>query len=208
MGRVEQLFPTHIFMDICNLDIESDVTFLQKLPLAKTTDEVTDNYGFRSASSYVLNNPEVSTLRNWIIDCLDEYAIRVLGYDIAGMALTQSWVSIKDNSQKHIAHKHPNSLISGVFYFDDHDTAITFTKEDDDFLMVKRNVEIAPYNQYHVQPMKYGLILFPSWLEHEVTVNTDVKRYSMSLNSVPIEGFGSAGDLTELKYDMIQGRMQ
>ena len=136
MGRVEQLFPTHIFMDICNLDIEGDVTFLQKLPLAKTTDEVTDNYGFRSASSYVLNNPEVSTLRNWIIDCLDEYAIRVLGYDIAGMALTQSWVSIKDNSQKHIAHKHPNSLISGVFYFDDHDTAITFTKEDDDFLMV------------------------------------------------------------------------
>ncbi len=117
-------------MNICDSDIEKDVAFLKGLPLADTTDEVTDNYGFRSSSSYVLNNNEVSTLRNWIIDCLDEYAINVLGYDIAGMAITQSSVSIKDNSQKHIAHKHPNSLISGVFYFDDNDTAITFTKEN------------------------------------------------------------------------------
>ena len=208
MSRIEQLFPINIYMNICDSDIEKDVAFLKGLPLADTTDEVTDNYGFRSSSSYVLNNNEVSTLRNWIIDCLDEYAINVLGYDIAGMAITQSSVSIKDNSQKHIAHKHPNSLISGVFYFDDNDTAITFTKEDNDFLMVKRNTEIAPYNQYHITPMKYGLILFPSWLEHEVSVNTDAKRYSMSLNSVPLGGFGSAGDLTEFKYDMIQGRMQ
>lgn len=216
MARVEQLFPINIFMDMCNLDIEGDIAFLEKMPLAdspvlksgQSNDEAINNYGYRSQSFYVLNNPEVATLRNWIVDCLDEYAIKVLGYDISGMGITQSWVSIKDTAQRHLAHTHPNSLISGVFYFDDSETPITFTEEDKDFLMVKRNPEIAPYNQYHVHPMKYGVILFPSWLEHEVTVNNDVKRSSLSFNSVPLEGFGSAGDLTEIRYDMIQGRMQ
>ena len=208
MAQIQQLFPINIYMDVCTLDITQDVEHLLDLPLAKTSDDVIENYGYRSSSSYVLNDPKVSTLRNWIVDCLDEYAIQVLGYDIAGMGITQSWLSIKDNQQRHIAHKHPNSLISGVFYFDDHDTAITFTNQDNDFLMVKRNPEIAPYNQYHIQPTKYGLILFPSYMEHEVTVNDEQKRYSMSLNSIPLGGFGSMGDLTELKYNMVQGRMQ
>lgn len=207
MAHVQELFPTLIYMDICNLDIESDVEYIVNSEIAQVSDDVKDNYGHRSKSAYILNDNRALTLRNWIVEKLDDYALNVLGYKISGMGITQSWLSIKDTGHKHIAHKHPNSLISGVFYFEDSSTPILFTDDYKEYFKVNRDPQKAPHNIYNVMPRKYGLILFPSHLEHEVIVNEDSNRYSMSLNSLPLGKMGSDPDLTEIDYSKIMGKV-
>lgn len=207
MAHVEQLFPTLIYMDICNIDITKDVEYILSSEIANVSDDVKENYGHRSKSAYVLNNNNALTLRNWIVDRLDDYAKNVLGYDIDGMGITQSWLSIKDTGHKHIAHKHPNSLVSGVFYFEDSNTPILFTDDYKEYFKVTRHPQRAPHNVYNVMPKKYGLILFPSHLEHEVVVNENENRYSMSLNSLPLTKLGSDPDLTEIDYSKILGKV-
>jgi len=207
MAHIQELFPTLIYMDLCDQDISSDVEYILNSEIADVSQQTKDNYGHRSKSAYVLNDNRALTLRNWIVDKLDDYAKNVLGYDIDGMGITQSWLSIKDTGHKHIAHKHPNSLISGVFYFEDSNTPILFTDDYKEYFKVNRNPEKAPHNIYNVMPKKYGLILFPSHLEHEVVTNDNENRYSMSINSLPLSKMGSDGDLTEIDYSKIMGKV-
>lgn len=206
MAHIENIFPIPIYMNVCPVDITACVDFLNQVELAETSDEVIANYGYRSKDSYVLNNEECTPLRNWLVDCVDEYAKNVLGLEVEGMGITQSWLSIKRTGQKHTAHAHPNSVISGVFYFQDGDTPIMFTNHDHDFFKITRNPEIAPWNNYTIYPKGMGVILFPSHLEHEVIVNENEDRYSLSFNTLPLGSFGSEGDLTHIDYSRIIGR--
>lgn len=207
MAYVQEIFPTRIYMNVCDRDIAQAIEFLRSVERAKTSDDVLGNYGYRSRDAYILNNPECAELRDWLEDCVNEYALEVAGYDVQGMGITQSWVSIKQPGQKHVAHAHPNSLISGAFYFDDGGESIIFTGHEHDFFKVKRNPEKAPWNTYALQPKQYGVVLFPSHLEHEVNTNNDTaERYSLSFNSLPLDSFGSDGDLTHIDYSCIIGK--
>lgn len=206
MAHVENIFPIPIYMNICPVDITSCIDYLNTAELAETSDEVISNYGYRSKDSYVLNNDECTPLRNWLVDCVDEYAKSILGLEVEGMGITQSWLSIKRTGQKHTAHAHPNSVISGVFYFKDGDTPIMFSNHDHDFFKITRNPDIAPWNNYTIYPKGMGVVLFPSHLEHEVIVNENEDRYSLSFNTMPLGPFGSEGDLTHVDYSRIIGR--
>jgi uncharacterized protein (TIGR02466 family) len=207
MAFIQEIFPTQIYMNVCDRDVDASVEFLRKVDIADTDDEVIANYGFRSKDAYILNRPECEPLRDWMEDCLNEYAIEVIGLDVEGMGITQSWVTIKQPGQKHIAHQHPNSVISGAFYFDEGGEPITFYDHNNDYFKVKRNLEKAPFNTYQLPPKRYGLVLFPSHLEHQVGVNTsDTDRYSLSFNSLPLGSFGSDGDLTHVDYSRIIGK--
>jgi uncharacterized protein (TIGR02466 family) len=207
MAYVQEIFPTRIYMNICDRDIEDAVEFLRTVDIADTEEEVIANYGYRSRDAYILNRPECASLRDWLEDCLNEYATEVVGLEVEGMGITQSWVTIKHPGQKHIAHKHPNSVISAAFYFDEGGEPITFYETNNDYFKVKRNPEKAPFNTYTLLPKKYGVVLFPSHLEHEVSINTSKEpRYSLSFNSLPLGSFGSDGDLTHIDYSRIIGK--
>ena len=207
MAFVQEIFPTRIYMNVCDRDISQAIEYLMNVERAKTSKDILGNYGYRSRDAYILNNPECAELRDWLEDCLNEYATEVIGLDVEGMGITQSWVSIKQPGQKHVAHAHPNSVISGAFYFDEGGEPIIFTGHEHDFFKVRRNPEKAPWNTYSLQPKQYGVVMFPSHLEHEVGTNTsDTERYSLSFNSLPLGTFGSDGDLTHIDYSRIIGK--
>ena len=165
------------------------------------------NYGHRSKNSYILDEPQCQPLSNYILEKVREYSYNNLWYDYSSYRMSQSWLSYKEPGQHHTMHTHPNSLISGVFYFgpsEEKTPAIRFHSAT-----VGVNAQtIKPKMRTGFKPdvvdvmFEAGMmILFPSYLHHSVPVNTSNSiRCSLAFNVVPTIGFGDEGNLTELKF--------
>ena len=100
------------------------------------------------------------------------------------------WININPPGSYNIAHRHPLSLISGVFYLSvpKGSGGIVFTNPIDKFdMFFGKNVvdNYTPYNtvDYEYNPIANELILFPSFLTHRVmTNNSDSDRISLAFN--------------------------
>lgn len=168
-------------------------------------------FGNRSKNSYILNSPEYSLFSSYILKQALCFGNDNLGYDYEEYKITQSWVSTKHPNEGHIEHQHPNSLISGVFYFGDitpHTPCISFLKSRS---YLNQNIISPRSNNKPPTPYTYTsfdlkvhpglLVLFPSWLHHSVPINTSNKvRYSLSFNIVPLGGLGDEWELTEMRF--------
>lgn len=209
--EVVPIFPTPVYFAINQNNISSCIEYLEKDPIQlEKSKETIDEYGTISVDTHILNRPELESLRNWILDHVNNYCKEVLAWDYGNIHLTQSWVSIKSKNEKHTFHKHPNSLISGVFYWSDE------TIEDISFLRPARqtNFEInrdtskpAPYafDHHNFTPLKNTLILFPSELQHGVPKNnSNTPRKSLAFNTFIFEKLGSVFNLTELDLTKIK----
>ena len=119
--------------------------------------------------------------------------------------ITQSWVNVSKPGEGHHLHHHPNSIISGVFYI--------ATEEDDNIMfndpneMLKsiinfRSKEQTVWNSsnWTVPVNNNQLILFPSWLHHQVPPNekATTDRISLSFNTFVKGTLGIRNELTEL----------
>jgi ectoine hydroxylase-related dioxygenase (phytanoyl-CoA dioxygenase family) len=109
-------------------------------------------------------------------------------------------------------HTHPNSLISGVFYFGEGSPKTSVVRFHKMSLNVntpvirpklvsdKRELKYAQ-SEFNIEFIPGLLLLFPSYLHHSVPLNnTDKVRCSLAFNVVPTIGFGDERELTELKF--------
>jgi len=116
--------------------------------------------------------------------------------------ITQCWANRNPRGSKHHEHVHPNSIISGVMYFQINEKLppIQFAKSIQDG--IKLNPEKYTYvnSESFLLSCKPGeLILFPSSLKHSVPINQgDEDRISMSFNTFCIDILGSEQSLTHL----------
>jgi uncharacterized protein (TIGR02466 family) len=119
--------------------------------------------------------------------------------------ITQSWLNITNPGGSHHIHAHSNSIISGVFYIStEEDDTITFF--DPNFSMKQRTLfELKERNVWNslgwsLPANNNELILFPSWLEHEVAPNfkATTDRISISFNTFAKGKFGQAEWSNEL----------
>lgn len=116
---------------------------------------------------------------------------RELDMDLRGRAvtLTDLWVNIMPEHSAHSLHLHPLSFISGTYYVVTPRGCPGLKFEDprlDRFMAAPPKAAAArPANRTHVTyPAKAGqVILFESWLRHEVVANrTTAERISVSFN--------------------------
>lgn len=205
-----ELFPTPVYSTLLPSNLAGIVNWFYKQEMSEDSDQA--NYGVRSKNSYILDEPEAVEIKNFILQEIKFFAREVLHYDYEDFKFGQSWLSYKYPGQHHTMHTHPNSLISGVFYFGkevEKIPAIRFHK-----MITGVNVSyISPRYKKHKGNSKYAaeyvsvdfkpglLLLFPSHVLHSVPLNkSEEVRCSLAFNSVPTVGFGQEETLTELKF--------
>jgi len=213
-NEVVGIFPTPVYFalpeDVSQL--QDSIDFLHNLPLSIDTEEETElEYGGVSADSYILEREECAPLKSWILKHVDIYCKEVLAWDYNEISITQSWVSTKKKGQKHIMHKHPNSLVSGVFYWQDGIEQISFLKpERPTNFSIKRNFDVESiyaWDYHKFAPKKNTLILFPSEQKHGVEQNlNEDPRKSLAFNTMIFEKIGLRDELSELDLTPIKGR--
>lgn len=208
--QILELFPTPILITKLPEELGGIVNWFYKQEVL--SEEVdAPNYGLRSKNSYILNEPETSELNKFILHQIKTFGDK-LGYTYDNYRFGQSWLSYKEPGQHHTMHTHPNSLISGVFYFGeptDKTPAIKFHKMSvgvntptisPKLVRDKRDIKYAQ-STFSIEFEPGLLVLFPSYLHHSVPVNkTDKVRCSLAFNTVPVIGFGEEESLTELLF--------
>lgn len=212
--EVLELFPTPVFTTTLPDSFGYLTEWFYKQEMAGDSGEKgvdIANYGDRSKNSYILDEPECKDFKPFVLGLAKVYG-NMLGYDYESYRFGQSWLSYKHPGQHHTQHTHPNSLISGVFYFgqpEEKTPAIRLHK-----MMGGINTSyISPKRTPDKRNLKYAwehfdinfnpglFLLFPSHLLHSVPINqTNSTRCSLAFNVVPEVGFGEEGSLTELKF--------
>ena len=208
-----ELFPTPVYITQLPGKLSTVIPFFDAQVPNTGSDE--DNYGERSANSYILNEPECVEMKKCVLEHVKEYAENILLYEYDSYQLSQSWVSRKQPGQHHMMHTHPNSLISGVFYYgpvEENSSAIKFHKMSGGFNVSyiqpkvkkdKRSSKFA-WMEFSVNYTPGLLLLFPSYLFHSVPINnTKNTRSSLAFNVVPKSNLGDEANLTELRFDKI-----
>jgi uncharacterized protein (TIGR02466 family) len=176
-------------------------------------------YGAVSKNIMILRDEICSDLREKILYAGKEFAHDLLGIDTNDMIDVLSWVTVKRPNNEHQAHAHPNSIISGVYFFDDHTENMPlhflnriYPDSGSDFILRPKyfppssltGVPDAPFSRNAVATVhvsKGTLVLFPSTLVHQVALNTTpFSRYSLAFNLLPKEGLGCPDELTRFNY--------
>jgi hypothetical protein len=214
---VHALFPIPIYSVTCDIDVSDAAVFLENdheiIP-----NEHAHNYGSKTVNDYILDNPICNNLKSFIVEHMTVFADKIMCWDIEGMQVTQSWVSIKRPGEQHGVHYHPNSVLSAVFFFQEPEINTSYLKfhrpEIINQLMNqfgpstnadKMQHSEFPWNYWSIPPAKNTLVIFPSWLQHDVGMNTSNKvRKSLAINAVPTGKFGSRHSSAEIDFSRLK----
>jgi uncharacterized protein (TIGR02466 family) len=135
-------------------------------------------------------SPTFKALERKLARHVAEFA-RALEWDLEDKALsmTDCWINIMPRGTAHALHLHPTSSVSGTYYLKIPEGAPDIKFEDprlDRFMAAPaRKASAAPRNRTWITSRaKAGhLVLFESWLRHEVTANpAGAERVSVSFN--------------------------
>jgi uncharacterized protein (TIGR02466 family) len=134
-------------------------------------------------------SPSFDALRRLIDTHVRRFAVE-LEFDLGSkpLAMTDCWVNMMPRGVTHSLHLHPLAVISGTYYVRVPNGAPGLKFEDprlDRYMSSPaRRADASERNQcWVVMPAKAGgLLLFESWLRHEVTTNAVGERVSISFN--------------------------
>ena len=154
--------------------------------------------GYKGYTSYAslddlpVRNPTFAELCTRLESHLTEFCV-ALDYDLRGLKpkVDSIWINVLEPGGTHTGHIHPNSVISGTLYVDVPDGASALRFEDPRLAMMMatppRKTRTQPHNRnfVYVQPVPGTVLLWESWLRHEVPVNMAAEdRISVSFNAV------------------------
>ncbi|MGL4322968.1 MAG: TIGR02466 family protein [Beijerinckiaceae bacterium] len=117
--------------------------------------------------------------------------VKELEFDLRGGAvvLDDLWINILPQGGTHSGHLHPNSVISGTYYVAIPKGASAIRFEDPRHAMMmaapprRASASTDNRNFIYVQPEPRTIVLWESWLRHEVPMNmAEFDRVSVSFN--------------------------
>ena len=202
--KTHGIFPTPVYI----AKRDSNLSFKEEKEIRKIIEEegMYRNIGNSTSNNSDIFDGKLKKLKQFCEQQLKLYVKEVLNpKKELDFYITQSWLNVTKPGEYHHNHSHSNSLISGVFYIStEEDDRLTFT---DPNVKVKELIkfELKEYNiwnsvNWFFPSMTNELMLFPSWLEHQVEVNekATTDRISLSFNTFVRGTCGKRKDLTEL----------
>ena len=192
-----QIFPTPLLIVPYEQSIDKELSYLKTISYRKQQ----QNGNFRSDDSYLLRNEEFKDIKNFLKESIDKFTTNVLNTK-QRLVITQCWANRNPKGSQHHEHVHPNSIVSGVMYFQINEKLppISFTKDRQDGMKLNPEKYNHMNSETFMLPCKPGeLILFPSSLRHSVPTNHgEEDRISVSFNTFCIDAIGSEQSLTHL----------
>lgn len=199
-------YPVHITEYPEELDEERAVVAnLQYMPTDPYARALVARKHHVTKSTYVLDLPEFGKIRAFIVSALEHYRKNTLCVDNP-LGITQSWITLLDPGTEIYSHTHPNSMVSGVFYFESTvEVPLAFIRSPERGLWTSGALLTTDsFNEFNCHWLKVpvekpSLMLFSSTLEHMVAENmTNTPRYSLSFNTFPLNSFGDKPSMTEV----------
>ncbi len=204
MTRIQQLFATSIYS--ARIGGPRPKAFLDELCVACCSiaeedgagQHWSDEAGYKGYTSYgslddlPTRNPTFADLCKRLKPHLAKFATAV-DFDMRGLKpeIDSIWINVLEHAGTHSGHIHTNSVISGTLYVAIPEGASAIRFEDPRLAMMMaappRKTRSALHNRQfvYVQPAAGEVLLWESWLRHEVPVNlADEDRISVSFNAV------------------------
>jgi uncharacterized protein (TIGR02466 family) len=147
-----------------------------------------------TSEEYIID--KLPKLKQNITNHLNTYLFEKLSYNPFEYYFSDSWfVKIKPGG-KSFKHQHSNSLYSGVVYFDvpDDGGMIVFSSIERvnalntiKLKLIEKEKTIYNSNTWAIKPMRGDILIFPSYIQHEVNLNESKEdRYSFAFNIFPV----------------------
>ena len=156
--------------------------------------------------NYILNRKEFKNIKKYLDKCCKDYLNRIVcPKNNIELYITQSWLNYTEVNQYHHKHEHPNSVISGVLYFDSDikNDKILFSHPIP-YQQIRPRTDNEKFNLWNSStwwfPVETGnLFMFPSSTTHQVETKKGTNtRISLAFNTFYKGTIGSNSALTEL----------
>jgi uncharacterized protein (TIGR02466 family) len=172
-------------------DFEKEISFSSTLDIRRTKENNV------SVNTKILDYPEMQSCKSICEKHLQIYAENVFSCT-QEFYITNSWITVSNPGDSHHNHNHPNSIISGILYLqtDDQTGKISFQHESALKKQFCFSYNIKKYNMFNSDrwsytPMVGEVLLFPSWVNHQVEVNLSSRpRIILGFNSFVKGQFG------------------
>ena len=199
---INNIFPIPVYTtEIDRRFTKQELNFVkeQKKHCSKNTGNI------NTKDNYILNRKEFKNIKKFLNKHCKNYLDTVIcPKNNLELYITQSWLNYTEADQYHHKHNHPNSIVSGVLYFDSDikNDKILFTKSNSP--QIKPIIDNTKFNLWNSEtwffPVETGkLIMFPSSTIHQVeTKKGKNTRISLSFNTFYKGTIGSNSALTEL----------
>ena len=204
MIRIDHVFSTPIYR--AKLGGARQKAFLDELRMAclgiaqddGAGQRWSDEAGYKGYTSYAslddlpIRNPTFADLCERLQPHLAAFAA-ALEFELRGLKpeVDSIWINVLEPGGTHTGHIHTNSVISGTLYVDVPDGASAIRFEDPRLAMMmaapprRQRAEMHNRQFVYLQPAAGTVLLWESWLRHEVPVNmARESRVSVSFNAV------------------------
>jgi len=156
--------------------------------------------------NYILNRKEFKNIKKFLDKCCKDYLDKIIcPKNNIELYITQSWLNYTEANQYHHKHEHPNSVISGVLYFDsDIENDKILFSHPIIYQQIRPETDEEKFNLWNsftwFFPVETGnLFMFPSSTTHQVeTKQGNNTRISLAFNTFYKGSIGSNSQLTEL----------
>ena len=198
---IHNLFPTPVYIT----KIKRPFTKQELQFVNNQKNHCTKNAGnINTKDNYILNRKEFKNIKKFLDKTCKDYLERVIcPKNNIELYITQSWLNYTETNQYHHKHAHPNSVISGVLYFDsDKENDKIMFSDPITYKQIKPDID--KYNVWNSDTWWFAvetgmLIMFPSSTTHQVeTKKGNNTRISLAFNTFFKGSVGSNFQLTQL----------
>ncbi len=193
MNEMYELFPTPLMWVEGLLDEAMVAELANRFRVAART---ANDKSAQLAHTEILDadaDPALAEVCRQLAPSIAEFGVQLFGESLA-WSIKEMWGNVLEKGGNQSMHNHANSFISGVVYLTpSHPSANTvFIKAPAAASFVFQNMHkgatLGPFNASKwiaPDPAPGDVVLFPSYLLHEVPLNAGGQRISLAFNAIP-----------------------
>jgi uncharacterized protein (TIGR02466 family) len=199
MRKVFTLFPKVIYKDEIFLTIEEETT-LQTIAnveeykgagVQSINQNEQQKHSLISTNNKILEDNQLAFLKTKIEEHITNFLNKDLEYD-PNFKITTSWFTKTEKDYSSNYHYHSNSFYSGVFYFGNHFSGITFKNREYKHWDIPCQSNVYNGDIATIMPEKGTLLLFPADMQHKIDISQSSEpRTSIAFNVIPAGRIGN-----------------